>query len=107
MEVVRHSVHPYKGVRDAAVNGVGQVTKRYPCLAGPCLPFALAALSGLPPPSDEMMMATLQGRCSAESDCPEEYLQSVRRITSAPCQVACRVAILVSNLSSACSKVHR
>lgn len=61
LELLRHSVHTYKGVRDTAVNGVSHVTKRYPCLSGPSLPFALAALSGLPLPSPETLMTSLQG----------------------------------------------
>ena len=57
--LLRASLHAYAAVRDAAAARLAGACKRAPCLAPPCLPHFLAALAGLPLPSDEVLAASL------------------------------------------------
>lgn len=56
--LLRASLHTYAAVRDAAAAALAGACKRLPCLAPPCLPHYLAALAGLPLPSDEALAAS-------------------------------------------------
>lgn len=61
MELLLHSVHTYRGVRDSAVQAVSLALKRYPCLTMPCLPFLLGGLANLPRPSSDSLLASMNG----------------------------------------------
>lgn len=58
--LLRASLHTYAAVRDAAAAALAGACKRTPCLAPACLPHYLAALAGLPLPSDEALAASLE-----------------------------------------------
>ena len=69
VELLRHSMHVYRSVCDAAVKGIGGVCKRFPCLALPALPYLLAALAKLPLPDQAALEASF-GAASAADGAP-------------------------------------
>jgi hypothetical protein len=61
VEQLQHSVHTYRGVRDAAFQAVMLALKRYPCLTVSCLPFLLSGLANLPRPSSDAVLEVMNG----------------------------------------------
>ena len=85
-ELLRHSMHVYKGVTEAAVKGIGSVCKRYPCLALPSLPYLLAALAKLPLP-DQAALEAAFGAVSASEGEASSHIFCLA--VSCPCAVKC------------------
>jgi hypothetical protein len=70
VELLQHSVHTYKGVRDASFQAATLALKRYPCMTVSCLPFLLSGLANLPRPSADALLASLNGSV-ADGDCSD------------------------------------
>ena len=70
MQLLQHSVHTYKGVRDASFQAATLALKRYPCMTVSCLPFLLSGLANLPRPSADALLASLNGSV-ADGECSD------------------------------------